>query len=62
MTDLYARLTYDEYKTFEAQLKRYQELETSHTSTPNEQYYHKSFRLSIGDITLEVHGPIVKAG
>lgn len=58
MTDLYVRLTYEEYKEFEKQLKRYAELEKTHTSVNG--YYHKSFRLKIGDITLEVHGPSVK--
>jgi hypothetical protein len=59
-TDLYARLTYEEYKEFETQLRRYAELETAHTST--EGFYHKSFRLKVGSINLEVHGPLVKAG
>ncbi|KKM81589.1 hypothetical protein LCGC14_1328280 [marine sediment metagenome] len=58
-TDLYARLTYDEYKALEEQLKSFEELETTHSSTPAE-YYHKSIRLNIGDITLEIHGPLVK--
>ena len=59
-TDIYVRLTYDQYKAFEAALKKFEELETAHTST--EGFYHKSFRLPVGDISLEVHGPIVKSG
>ncbi|KKN83872.1 hypothetical protein LCGC14_0295250 [marine sediment metagenome] len=59
-TDLYARLTHEEYKIFEEQLLQYQKLETAHTSV--EGFYHKSFRLRVGDITLEVHGPLVKTG
>ena len=47
-----------EYKAFEEQLKNFSTLETTHVSV--EGYYHKSFRLKIGDITLEVHGPMVK--
>ena len=58
-TDLYARLTYDEYKALEEQLKSFEKLETTHSSVPAE-YYHKSIRLNIGDITLEIHGPLVK--
>ena len=60
MTDLYARLTYEEYKNFEKQLADYANLESFHQSTPDEKYYHRSFRLVIGDIILEVHGPLVK--
>jgi len=59
MADLYMRLGYEEYKALEDQLYRYRALETVHESTGG--YYHKSFRLKIGDLTLEFHGPIVKA-
>jgi guanylate kinase len=57
MTDIYIRLSYDEYKEFERQLKRWKELEHTHYHGG---YYHKSFRIKIGDIMLEVHGPQVK--
>jgi len=60
MTDIYVRLSYEEYKVFEEQLKNYAKLERVHTTVNG--FYHKSFRLKIGDITLEVHGPSVKAG
>jgi len=59
-TDMYIRLSYDEYKDFEQQLKDYSILETAHTSV--EGYYHKSFRLRVGGVTFEVHGPLVKSG
>lgn len=59
MTDMYLRLSYDGYKELEDQLFRYRELETTHESTGG--YYHKSLRLRVGDLTLEFHGPIVKA-
>jgi hypothetical protein len=55
---MYCQLTHEEYKSFEDQLRRYRELETTHTTT-DERYYHKSFRLFIGNVLLEVHGPIV---
>jgi len=58
MTEIYVRLTYEEYKRFEEQLKNYEKLETTHTTVDG--FYHKSFRLKIGDIVLEVHGPSVK--
>jgi len=59
MTDIYLQLRYDQYKDFEDQLRRFSELETTHT-TDNEGFYHKAFRIRIGDITLEVQGPFVK--
>ncbi len=61
MTDLYARLSYNEYKRLEQQLKDVAALETTHESANlDDKFYHKSIRLQIGDITLEVHGPLVK--
>jgi hypothetical protein len=59
MTDIYLQLRYDQYKEFEDQLRRFAELETTHT-TDNKGFYHKAFRIRIGDITLEVQGPFVK--
>ena len=58
MTDLYIRLDYRQYKHLEDQLQRFQELETSHTSVQG--YYHKAFRLEVGDVTFEFQGPMVK--
>jgi hypothetical protein len=57
--DTYMRLTYDEYKALEKQLKMYPQLETTHTTTPGP-FYHKSFRLQVGDLCIEFHGPTVK--
>ena len=60
-TDLYARLDYDQYKLLEQQLQDFARLETTHKSA-GEEFYHKSLRLRLGDIMLEIHGPLVKAG
>ncbi len=59
MTDLYARLNYEEYKRLEQELKDFSKLETTHVSA-GEEFYHKSLRLHLGSITLEIHGPLVK--
>lgn len=58
-TDLYIRLSYDEYKAFESALRNFQDRETEHTNV-EKTFYHKSFRLPLGGIALEVHGPLVK--
>jgi hypothetical protein len=58
-TDVYLRLDYRQYKRLEAQLRDWKGIETSHTSVDG--YYHKALRLDIGDLTLEVQGPAVKA-
>ena len=55
---IYVRLEYDDYKDFENALTNYKTLETVHTSV--EGFYHKAFRLPLGPITLEVHGPAIK--
>lgn len=58
MTDIYTRLGYDDYKSLERQMKKFDE--TIHTTATG--YYHRSIRLSIGPhLTLEFHGPTVKA-
>lgn len=58
---LYTQLTYEQYKDFEEQLRRYSELETTHESgNMDSKFYHKSFRIRIGDVILEVTGPLVK--
>ena len=59
-TDLYVRLTYDEYKRLEEELKSFSLLETTHASGNVAEFYHKSFRFHLGDITIEAHGPLVK--
>ena len=58
MVDIYMRLSYEEYKEMEKQMRDYKKLETTHKSVNG--YYHKSFRLKLGDLTIELHGPIVK--
>jgi hypothetical protein len=59
MTDVYLRLDYRQYKLLEQQLRHWEQVETTHTSVDG--YYHKALRLDLGDITLEVQGPAVKA-
>ena len=59
MTDVYLRLDDRQYKHLEAQLRDWERVETSHTSVDG--YYHKALRLDIGDLTLEIQGPAVKA-
>ena len=58
MTDFYVRLNYDQYKSLEEQLSNFKNLETAHTSV--EGFYHKSFRLKVGEVTFEFYGPSVK--
>ena len=58
---VYTQLTYEQYKEFEEQLSHFADLETTHKSgSLDEQFYHKAFRLKIGDMTLEVTGPLIK--
>jgi hypothetical protein len=60
-TDLYVRLSYDEYKELEEALKNFASLEKTHTSgEKDEMFYHNSFRIPLGSLTLEVHGPLVR--
>ena len=56
--DVYLRLSYDEYKAVERQMREVKE--SVHTSVDG--YYHKSIRIQVGEgLLLEFHGPIVKA-
>jgi hypothetical protein len=59
LTDVYISLGHDDYKHFEDQMRRFEELETTHT-TSNEGFYHKAFRILVGEITFEIQGPLVK--
>jgi len=60
-TDIYISVTYDQYKLLEEAVKHFSELETTHESGAlDARFYHKSMRLPIGDLTLEIHGPLVK--
>lgn len=57
MSVMYLHLSYEDYKTLEAQMKTF--AETSHTSTPGG-FYHKSIRLKIDrDLIIEFHGPLI---
>lgn len=58
MTDIYMRLDYRAYKHLEDQLRRFEELETVHTTVSG--YYHKALRIEVGDVTFEFQGPAVK--
>ena len=60
MNDLYMRLTYEQYKNLEDQLRRFAELETTHRTVDGG--YHKAFRLHITDsLILEFQGPLIKS-
>ena len=57
MADLYMNLSYNEWKVMEAQMKAFKETEHGKGT----EYYHKSLRITLGEITIEFHGPVVKA-
>ena len=59
MKDIYMRLTYEDYKNLESQMRHVKEIETTHRTV--EGAYHKAIRLKIGDdLILEFQGPLVK--
>jgi hypothetical protein len=59
MNDLYMRLTFEQYKNVEVQLRRFSELETTHRTVDGG--YHKAFRLKVSDsLIIEFMGPLVK--
>ncbi len=54
------RLTYEQYKKLEDQLRRFEEIETTHQTV--EGGYHKAFRLQVTDsLIIEFMGPLVKS-
>lgn len=57
MSQLYMMLKYEDYKKLEDQCKRFSEIETAHTTTNG--YYHKAFRLELGELLIEFQGPLV---
>ena len=58
MADMYFNLTYEEFKKLEKSMKEFPE--TVHGE--GTEWYHKSVRIPIGDdLTIEFHGPTVKA-
>ena len=59
--DLYCRLSYDEYKEMERQVKAFDDLETTHVTMGYPVFYHRSFRLKFEGLTIEFHGPTVKS-
>ena len=60
MSYMYLSVSYEEYKDLEEQLRNFSEIEKTHGK--GEEFYHKSLRLHIGDLTFEIHGPAVAAG
>jgi hypothetical protein len=59
VNDLYLRLTFEQYKNLENQLRRFNELETTHKTVDGG--YHKAFRLHVTDsLVFEFMGPLVK--
>lgn len=59
MSQIYMSLKYEDWKALEEQCKNFSEIETSHTTTAG--FYHKAFRLTLGDLLIEFQGPLVKA-
>ncbi len=57
MADMYFNLTYDQFKELEKAMKAFPE--TAHGEGTD--YYHKAVRIPVGDLTIEFHGPVVKA-
>ncbi len=58
MADMYFNLDYNGYKAVENAMKNF--AETAHGE--DTEWYHKSIRIPVGDnLTLEFHGPNVKA-
>lgn len=55
--DIYMNLTYNQYKGVEHQCKQFDQYETTHTSV--EGSYHKAFRITLGDVTIEFQGPVI---
>lgn len=59
MNDIYVRLNYEQYKNLEEQIKRFNDLETTHRTVDGG--YHKAFRLHVTDtLVFEFMGPLVK--
>lgn len=59
MNDMYMRLTYEQYKSLEEQMKNFKEIETTHRTV--EGGYHKAFRLQVTpSLIIEFQGPLIK--
>ena len=57
IADIYVNLNYEEWKDLERQCREFRE--TTHGE--GTEWYHKSFRMKVGDSLWEFHGPNVKA-
>jgi hypothetical protein len=56
MSVIYIHLQYEDYKSLETQMRKFNE--STHKSTGG--FYHKSIRLKINNgLTMEFHGPLV---
>ena len=59
MNDQYMRLTYEDYKNLEDQLRRWEEVETTHRTVDGG--YHKALRLRVTPtLIIEFQGPLIK--
>jgi len=59
MRDFYVRLNYEDYKSIEDQMRKVDEIETTHRTV--EGGYHKAIRLHLGgDTIFEFQGPLIK--
>ena len=57
MNGIYMRLTYEQYRNLEAQLRNWEEIKTTHRTV--EGGYHKALRLKVTDsIIIEFIGPL----
>lgn len=56
-TDFYVRLSYEEYKELENQLRNWESIETSHQTVKG--FYHKALRIKVGTALFEFQGPLV---
>jgi len=59
MRDFYIRLNHEDYKSVEDQMRRVEEIETTHRTVDGG--YHKAIRINLGNDTIfEFQGPLIK--
>ena len=59
MNDLYMRINYEQYQNLADQLRRFDELETTHRTVDGG--YHKACRLQVTEnLIIEFQGPLLK--
>lgn len=59
MNDIYMRLSYEQYKSLEAQLANFKRAESTHRTVDGG--YHKAFRLQVTEsLIIEFQGPLIK--